>query len=933
MSVRRTLAWLVPLALAGCAEEVTLSISPEVVEFGELLVGRGAERTVNVLLTGRVTEARVSIDGGDGAFSLGPQAEAEVTVAAPSRLRLRFQPTSPGNGSAILAVEVHDGGAWLHAEAALLGLGVLGEDIDGDRDGSPNGEDCDDEDAHRYPGGVEVCDGVDSDCDGATGPGEDDLDQDGALLCEGDCDDTNPALYVGAPEICDGIDDNCDGLLGPHESDVDGDGLAECAGDCDDNRAAVRPGLPEACDGLDNDCDNITPADERDDDGDALAPCNGDCDDDNPSIRNGASELCDGLDDDCDGFLGVSEVDGDGDGHLQCADCDDQQVTIWPGAPEICDGIDQDCDGSAAWDEADGDGDGAFLCGDCDDGNSLIGPGFVELCDGLDDDCSGSPAPDEIDSDGDGSFACADCDDTASTVHPGAFELCDGLDTDCVGGLPGDEVDNDADGFVACAECEDGLLMAFPGAPELCDELDNDCDGVVPADEWDGDGDGWIPCDGDCDDADPAFHPSAPDLCYDVDDQDCSGAVNEGCACPMWVAPGPAPCAAAGTFVCPWATIGAALAALPNSCDAVWLQPGTYSEHLEITTDVSLVGVGGPSVTLLDGGGTGRVLDVVEDLEVVLTSLTVQGGLAEEGGGLRAIQSAIFLEDVVFTGNSCEPGGLGGGLFCEGCQPLSIAGSTFQDNDCGYAQGDDGNDGGAVYVDGGAVTIDGSFFLGNSAGDGAAMRLGSDGDSQSVLRSVFDGNHVGDGDTLWSELEGGILIIDGGDVTVANSVFTNNISDLGGGSVLIAGGSGGSAVRNCVMLWNNSPRGSGLHIEGTLFSMGLTLQGNLIGGNIGYALYAEGAWPGGFAWNDMWSNTTGSFGGGPFLGSPPTANNLGVDPLFTSATDDGDLSDDDLHLQSGSLVRDAGNPDVGWNDADGSRNDQGIYGGPLGSWP
>lgn len=44
------------------------------------------------------------------------------------------------------------------------------------------------------------------------------------------------------------------------------------------------------------------------------------------------------------------------------------------------------------------------------------------------------------------------------------------------------------------------------------------------------------------------------------------------------------------------------------------------------------------------------------------------------------------------------------------------------------------------------------------------------------------------------------------------------------------------------------------------------------------------------------------------------------------------LSTEDLHLQNTSPCIDAGNPDPVYNDTDGSRNDQGAYGGPWGNW-
>ncbi|MDH3268373.1 MAG: right-handed parallel beta-helix repeat-containing protein [Ignavibacteria bacterium] len=49
-----------------------------------------------------------------------------------------------------------------------------------------------------------------------------------------------------------------------------------------------------------------------------------------------------------------------------------------------------------------------------------------------------------------------------------------------------------------------------------------------------------------------------------------------------------------------------------------------------------------------------------------------------------------------------------------------------------------------------------------------------------------------------------------------------------------------------------------------------------------------------------------------------------LNPLFISSTD--------FHLQVNSPCKDAGNPAPGFNDNDGSRNDQGVYGGPGGNW-
>lgn len=167
-----------------------------------------------------------------------------------------------------------------------------------------------------------------------------DMDGDGYrdfAACSGaDCDDFNADVYPGAPELCDDLDNDCDGETGPRENlDFDSDGWTICEGDCNDNNARVRPDAPAGCadisDGMDNNCNGVPdfgePAPDVDQDGDGQSVCEGDCDDEDPDryferALAGEGEICDGIDNDClrHTWAPGGEDDLNGNGDLDCID-------------------------------------------------------------------------------------------------------------------------------------------------------------------------------------------------------------------------------------------------------------------------------------------------------------------------------------------------------------------------------------------------------------------------------------------------------------------------------------------------------------------------------------------------------------------------------------------------------------------------------------
>lgn len=232
----------------------------------------------------------------------------------------------------------------------------------------------------------------------------------GYVANSSDCNDGNAAIHPGAIEVCNGIDEDCDsqvddGVQTRYYRDADADGFGDsltsqlaCSPpsgyvtnrtDCNDANASIHPGTTEVCDGADNNCNGQT------DEG-VLTTYYLDADQDGYGHMFFAQQHC-------------SQPTGFVTNNL---DCNDINAAIHPGATEVCDGVDNNCSGQTdeglltTWYlDVDGDGYGddatagqycsrpnedyQLLGGDCKPFNYLIHPGATEICNnGEDDDCN-----------------------------------------------------------------------------------------------------------------------------------------------------------------------------------------------------------------------------------------------------------------------------------------------------------------------------------------------------------------------------------------------------------------------------------------------------------------------------------------------------------------------------------------------------------------
>jgi nitrous oxidase accessory protein NosD len=142
------------------------------------------------------------------------------------------------------------------------------------------------------------------------------------------------------------------------------------------------------------------------------------------------------------------------------------------------------------------------------------------------------------------------------------------------------------------------------------------------------------------------------------------------------------------------------------SCTIINLAAGTYVEHVTIARNLTLRG-DGQDRTIVDGGGSGPVFMITNPgTTVTIKGVTIQGGVADVGGGIYNVQATLTLENCTLAGNEAD---VGGGIYND-IGTLTLTNSTLTENTASRF-------GGGILNDLGSVTLTRVTFQNNMPDD------------------------------------------------------------------------------------------------------------------------------------------------------------------------------------------------------------------------
>ena len=364
----------------------------------------------------------------------------------------------------------------------------------------------------------------------------------------------------------------------------------------------------------------------------------------------------------------------------------------------------------------------------------------------------------------------------------------------------------------------------------------------------------------------------------------------------------------------PMSIIQNAINSAPSGA-VICVGPGTYLGNLNFGGKPVIVKSSTPLGAILNGNGIGPVVSFVsnESSLSVLDGFQVTGGSSSGGGGIRIVNASPIVQNCLIKGNTAPPSQnnthpRGGGVLISGnFAAPSILCSCLQGNHADFAGGgistnylahpylnmDTFAGNSASYGAGysaafsGLANIENSTFVGNSASvDGAALHVQSIFGSTLVRRTLFQNNKAaGVGGAVW---------VPDGFATILNSVFDGNSGGNGGAAA--TGYDGVLTVESSILVHNRTGNSTSATLAADTTPVGTTLINNF---------------------NLFFGNTGGL---GDFTNTTGNAGILTAHPSFGSC----------YALNPGSPALNTGLPGPHFTNPNSTRNDMGMWGGPVG---
>jgi hypothetical protein len=234
----------------------------------------------------------------------------------------------------------------------------------------------------------------------------------------------------------------------------------------------------------------------------------------------------------------------------------------------------------------------------------------------------------------------------------------------------------------------------------------------------------------------------------------------------VWVAPPPLGIDASdrGTEAAPFATIGYGILNVASD-GTVHVAAGTYHENLHISGAQNLDGAGAP-VTIIDGGDSGRVLDISSAISSnTISGFTIQGGNlpigpGSYGGGIYIFNThSVTIDDCTIKDNQSQ---LGGGISNWG--QLHMNRCTVSGNSATDLGGGIHNKGEMWLTN---CTISGNHMTHDEAGGGGIWND----NNMTLVNCTIAYNSAG---TTLSSAGGGFMTISSGTVSFKNTLVANN---------------------------------------------------------------------------------------------------------------------------------------------------------------